>query len=162
MAASIILSGALAAAAATAPLAAGSNRAFHHEVTTRATPEAVWAVWMNVPGWGRWDAGLKSASSPAPLALGVTGRIVPHNGPASRFVVSQFSVGKSHAFETALPLARLTVRRTIIGTDPTVIRHDVSFSGLLAGFWAARFGPSFRQALPPTMARLVALAEAGQ
>lgn len=147
-----------AALGAMAPLAGGSDQAFHHEVTTGASPEAIWALWMDVPGWGCWDAGLKSASSRAPLARGVTGRIVPQRGPAARFVVSAFAPSDHYAFETALPLARLTVRRTIIATSPTVIRHDVAFSGLLAGFWAARFGPGFRRALPPTMDRLVALA----
>lgn len=147
-------------AKATPRAAIGSNSAFHHDLATVASPAAIWAVWMDVPGWGRWDEGLKSAISTAPLARGVTGRIMPRSGPPSRFVVTEFIAGNSHAFETALPLAKLTVRRSIISTAPTVIRHEVTFSGWLGGFWAARFGPGFRQALPPTMEGLVGIAEA--
>lgn len=147
--------------AAAAPLAAGTNRAFHYEVATSASPAAVWRLWMDVPGWGRWDRGLKSATSSGPIKAGATGKIVPLSGPSSNFKVTDFAPGTAYAFATSLPLATLTVRRTIAATTPrTIIRHDVQFSGPAAGFWAARFGPGFRAALPPTMQRLAALAEA--
>jgi hypothetical protein len=153
---------AVATAAPAAPLVAdGNNKVFRYDVTTAASPAAVWAVWMDVAGWGRWDLGLESARSEGALAAGVKGQIVPRSGPASRFRVTAFVPLQSYAFETALPLAKLTVRRAIVGTAPTVIRHEVRFSGLLAGVWAGRFGPSFRAALPPTMHKLVTIAEAG-
>lgn len=167
MSQTILLLGAVAAAAgaapntaSAAPMASGSNREFQHDVTTTASPAAVWAVWMDVPGWGRWDLGLKSARSDAPLAKGVSGSIVPRSGSTANFVVRDFVAGKSYTFETSLPLAKLSVRRSIVATSPTRFRHEVRFSGWLAGFWAWQLGPSFREALPPTMRKLAVIAEA--
>lgn len=76
--------------------------------------------------------------------------------------MSEFDEGRSYAFVTQMPGATLTVRRTIVRAGPPLVfRHEVSFDGPLAGFWADRFGPSFRTALPPTMERLATLAEGG-
>ena len=142
-----------------AVLAQGTNAAFSHEVTSAAPPEAVWVVWMDVSNWPTWDKGLKGARTEAPLALGTTGTIVPLSGPESQFKVTAFQPGVSYAFTTALPLAQLTVTRTIIGQNPTRFRHDVRFEGALAGVWAGQFGPGFRAALPPTMEAVAARAE---
>ncbi len=140
-------------------LAAGSNRAFSHEVTTTAAPDAVWALWTDASTWSQWDKGLKSASHKGPMAAGSIGQIMPLSGPASKFTVEALVPGQSYRFTTDLPLAKLTVTREIIGTSPTRFRHDVRFSGLMASFWASRFGPGFRAALPPTMNTLARLAE---
>ena len=145
---------------ADANLAAGTNRAFTHTVTTTASADAIWRLWTDVTTWKDWDRGLKDAEMTGPMKLGATGRIIPLSGPASTFQITEFVDGEHYAFETRMPLARLTVRRTLISRDPVTFRHDVSFDGLGAGFWAGRFGPGFRAALPPTMAALSAQAEA--
>jgi Polyketide cyclase / dehydrase and lipid transport len=154
-------SGAPKAAAPGAPLADGTNRAFSHEVTTTAPPEAVWALWTDASTWKDWDKGLKSAEHDGAMAVGSSGKIIPLDGPAARFTVTAMEPGRSYAFKTGLPLASLTVSREITGTAPTRFRHSVSFSGPLAGYWSGQFGPGFRAALPPTMDTLAALAEAG-
>jgi hypothetical protein len=144
-------------------IAAGTNQAFSHEVTTSGPPSAVWAVWTDVAGWGRWDKGLKSASLDGPFVTGARGTLTPLSGPNARFVVREVRQGVSYRFTTALPLASLSVTRTIVSSGqnaPTVFRHDVRFDGLLGGFWAKRYGPGFRAALPPTMAGVAALAQA--
>lgn len=142
-----------------ADIAAGTNRAFSHTAATAASPEAVWRLWTDPATWKDWDRGLKDASAEGPLRLGATGRIVPLSGPPARFDVTEYDEGRSYAFATRLPLARLVVRRLFVGTAPTRFRHEVSFEGFLAGFWAAQFGPRFRAELPPTMEALAALAE---
>lgn len=144
-------------------IAAGTNQTFYHEVTTTAPPSAVWAVWTDVAGWGRWDKGLKSASLDGPFVTGARGTLTPLSGPNARFVLREVRQGVSYRFTTALPLASLSVTRTIVSSGqnaPTVFRHDVRFDGLLGGFWAKRFGPAFRAALPPTMAGISTLAQA--
>ncbi len=142
------------------PLAAGDNAAFHHEVETSAPPEAIWALWSDAESWARWDRGLKGATLEGPMQVGATGQITPLSGPPVGFKVLEYAPPSHYAFATELPLARLIVRRSIVGFDPTRIRHDVSFEGPLAPLWAAQFGPQFRAALPPTMDALVREAEA--
>ena len=142
-----------------ADLAQGTNRAFSHTVATKASAEAVWRLWTDVSTWKDWDKGLKDAELEGPIAQGARGRIMPLSGPASRFEVTEFTEGSSYAFETRLPFARLIVRRSFVSREPVVFRHEVSFEGALAGFWAGRFGPGFRAQLPPTMEALAVLAE---
>jgi uncharacterized protein YndB with AHSA1/START domain len=153
-------SGAPKAAPPGTPLAEGTNRAFSHEVTTDAPPDAVWALWTDASTWKDWDKGLKSAEHEGEMKAGSKGRIIPLDGPAAGFTVTAVEPGKSYAFRTGLPLATLTVSREITGTAPTRFRHSVSFSGPLAGYWSGQFGPGFRAALPPTMETLAAMAEA--
>lgn len=143
-------------------IAAGTNKAFSHTQTTTAPPDAIWALWTDVSTWKAWDKGLKDAVMKGPMQLGANGTIVSLSGPNPGFKVTEYNDGVSYAFVTNLPLAKLTVRRTLLGTQPTTFRHDVSFSGLFGGVWASRFGPTFRAALPPTMEALAALAEAPQ
>ncbi|MBY0391783.1 MAG: SRPBCC family protein [Novosphingobium sp.] len=143
-------------------IAAGTNKRFFHEVATTASPEAVWRQWMDVANWRTWDQGLQNAAADKPLALGVRGKIVDRSGRVSNFTVTEFVPGKSYAFATGLPGARLVVRRVIL-TDGamTRFRHEVHFEGLLAGIFASKFGPDFRAKLPPTMQALAARAERG-
>jgi hypothetical protein len=139
----------------------GTDRAFSYEVTTTAAPDRIWALWTDVSTWRRWDRGLKDAELGEPMRLGSKGKIIPTSGPSASFKVTEFDPQRSYTFVTNLPLAKLTVRRTIVATSPTRFRHDVSFSGALAGTFARRFGPEFRAALPPTMKAIATLAENG-
>ncbi|MEM6538265.1 MAG: SRPBCC family protein [Pseudomonadota bacterium] len=139
--------------------AAGTNRAFFHEVKTSAAASDIWRLWTDVSSWKEWDKGLKDAELDGSFGVGARGRIVPLSGPTARFYVTEYMEGISYAFETSLPLARLEVRRSFVSISPTVFRHDVTFKGFLGSFWSGRFGPGFRQALPPTMEAIAELAE---
>lgn len=139
--------------------AAGTNRAFAHQLTTRAPAATIWALWMDVGGWGDWDLGLQRAVAAGPLSLGAKGMIIDLAGRKAAFQVSEFVPGVRYAFDTRLPGARLRVRRLLIGQHPTQFRHEVSLHGPAARLWAGLLGPNFRTALPPTMARLAAKAE---
>ena len=143
-------------------LAAGTNAAFSHTLRTEAPPPAVWTVWTDVPGWPRWDTELQAAALDGPFEIGARGRLTPLRGPEARFTITELDPGRSYTFETALPLARLRVRRAwqTAPDGATEITHHVSFHGLMGGIFARRFGPAFRRALPQAMERVVALAEA--
>ena len=143
------------------PVAAGTDRAFSHTVRVGAPPEAVWALWTDVAGWPRWDTELDSASLDGPFAAGARGRLVPKRGPSARFTVTELDPGRSYTFETALPMARLRVRRfwTEAAGGPE-ITHAVSFHGPLGGVFARRLGPAFRRALPPVMEHVRARVQA--
>ncbi len=139
----------------------GTNRAFSYEVTTTAPVDRIWTLWTDVSTWQQWDQGLRDAELSEPMRNGAKGKIIPLSGPSASFTVTAFDPQQSYTFVTNLPLAKLTVRRTIVGTSPTRFRHDVSFSGPMGGIFANRFGPRFRAALPPTMRAIAALAESG-
>jgi Polyketide cyclase / dehydrase and lipid transport len=136
-------------------LASGTNAAFSHTITVRGPSSRIWALWMDVANWPSWDTELKEARAQGPLALDVEGTLLPKQGPASRFKVVAFEQGRRYAFETALPLAKLTVSRELRQDgDATTFTHDVQFCGLAGPVFAWYFGPKFRVVLPAVMQRL--------
>ena len=137
----------------------GTNRAFSYEVTTTATAEQVWALWTDVSTWKAWDKGLRDAELAGPMQRGSKGKIISSSGSTAVFEVTEFDPKRFYTFVTALPLAKLTIRRTIVGASPTRFRHEVSFSGASAVVFANTLGPGFRKALPPTMREIAAIAE---
>ncbi len=142
-------------------VAEGSNRAFAHTAITTATPEALWAVWTDVPGWPAWDVELDSASLDGSFVEGATGRLVPKRGPSARFQIEDMDEGRAYTLVTKLPLGSLRVRRTWSpAEDGIAVTHAVTFGGVGGRLLSGRLGPAFRRALPVALDRLCALAEA--
>jgi hypothetical protein len=142
-----------------APPPVNSNSDFSHTLQT-THPSRIWHFWTHPSTWKSWDGGLKDATTPLePLELAATGTIKPLSGPSARFKVTALTPGKSITFDTRLPLATLSITRTLDQSGPTAtFTHRVRFRGFLGWFWAARFGPGFRRELPLTMQRLADLA----
>ena len=142
-------------------LASGPKSHFSYTVEAKAGAEQLWALWMDVDSWNRWDKGLRRAESPEALSLGAQGVITPLSGPESRFTVTEFEPSTRYTFETRLPLARLSVSRSIVASDArhVVFVHEVSFRGALGWMWAQILGGSFREMLPSSMHALARLAE---
>jgi Polyketide cyclase / dehydrase and lipid transport len=140
-------------------VAPGTNRHFSYSVTAPIAAHRVWTKWMDVGGWPAWDQELRSAAVDAPLAAGVRGRLIPVRGRAASFRVTEFIERSRYAFVTGLPLASLTITRSLIDHgDSTTFTHDVRFDGFLGRVFAAKFGPAFRRALPRAMLTLAASA----
>ncbi len=139
----------------------GSDAAFTYTTETTAAPERVWAVWMDVAGWPRWDTALLQARAQAPLALEVAGTLVSRGSPDADFRVTVFDDGTRYAFETALPMAALTVTRELARgpAGGTRFTHRVAFTGERGAEFAALFGPGFRAALPGAVEGVARLAE---
>jgi len=140
--------------------AIGNKKVFSHTVTTTASRDAVWRLWTDTDCWNRWDLGLRSASSSARyLHAKAEGHIISCSGQRAKFKVTEWVEGEAYKFETALPLATLSVRRSFEPGPKTQFTHLVQFSGPLAALWALILGQGFRRALPPTMEQLSRLAE---
>ena len=119
-------------------IATGSSRAFTHTVTTSASRDAVWRLWVDTRTWASWDFGLRSAASAQPtLHANAEGEIVSRAGQRARFKVTEWREGDAYAFRTSLPFAALTVRRSFEAGPQTRLTHAVHFSGPLGGLWAA-------------------------
>lgn len=140
--------------------AAGTNRHFHHSTTTTAPQADVWRQWTDVTTWKHWDQGLADAIIDGPFVEGAQGTIVPNTGRHATFTIVEFDPGRSYAFETKLPGARLRIRRDFVDGPDTTFRHVVSFEGPLAGIWSALLGRGFRRQLPGSMRLLAEQAEA--
>jgi len=137
-----------------------SNDHFSNTVQTKASPEAIWKIWTDVPNWKQWDAGLKEASIDGVFTEGAKGKLVPDKGPKSKFVVTSFEEGKSYTFKTRIPLGWLVVeRRLTVNQNLTQFTHEVRFTGLLKEPLGNSFGKRYRALLPEAMEKIKKLAE---
>ncbi len=133
---------------------------FSHTLTTTATPEQIWAVWIAVDRWHEWDTELESASLAGAFALNAQGTLKPKSAPASAFNISQLDPGISYTFTTQLPFCKLHVHRFLTSSTFGVsFTHEVSFTGLLAPVFGLLLGQQFRAVLPSVMENLRQQAE---
>jgi Polyketide cyclase / dehydrase and lipid transport len=140
-------------------VAEGTNMRFHHSVTVKASPDRVWAIWMDVRNWPTWDPLITASFSNEPLKLGVKGKVIPKKGLPSRFKVVCFEPGSKWALEASLITAKLRVTRSLIAKgDFTTFTHEVEFTGFASSVFARMLAPDFRVALPDVMQRLAAQA----
>ena len=138
-----------------------SNKHFWYSTETSATPEKIWKIWTDVPGWKEWDSGLKDAELSSPLfGPGAKGFIYSLEGRKSSFKVVAFEDGISYTFKTNLPLGGLYVKRYLEKAgDKTKFTHEVWFKGITAGIFSRMFGPEFRKMLPEVVEKIKEVAE---
>jgi hypothetical protein len=130
---------------------------FEHTVETPASPAAVWALYLDVPGWPAWDHGLERVDIDGPLAAGTSGRITPVGQDTLPFTVTWAEPGRGFADETAVPGHAIRFRHTLeaLAGGGTRITHRIEIDGP-AG---AQFGPEMVADMPEAMAALAATAE---
>ncbi len=130
-----------------------SNIHFWNTIETSARAREVWNVWTDVSNWKQWDTGLKDASIRGAFGLGATGVILSLEGRKSKFIVVEYTDGKSYTIKTKLPLGSLYVRRSLNEniSGNTEFTHEVWFSGLSKKIFAKVFGARFRELLVPAM-----------
>lgn len=133
-----------------------------HTETTTASPEAIWALWENVPGWIQWDEGLEAIHLDGPFAVGTPGRIRPTGGPSWPFTLIAVEDGVRFTDETRLPLCRLRFAHELDTTDDgrTAVTITVSFHGLLRPLFQRVIGNDIARELAGQTQRLVQVAEA--
>jgi len=137
-----------------------SRKHFWHTVTTTASPEAVWAIWTDVPQWHTWDTGLKKAYMEEAFGLEAKGELTSLEGRDTKFMVVAYEEGRSYTFKSALPLGGLYVKRTLSEENgQTAFTHEVWFQGLTAGIFARAFGDNFKKMLPEVMEAVKSKAE---
>ncbi len=135
-------------------------RHFWHSTTTGANSDDIWNIWTDVSEWHLWDKGLQSASLEGAFKLGAAGKLVSLNGTTSRFTITEFSDQHSYTFSTALPLARLNVKRFFeSNSTETRFTHEVWIDGVLGGVFAILLGKNFMRLLPSVMEEVKRLAE---
>jgi uncharacterized protein YndB with AHSA1/START domain len=71
-------------------------------VLIEAPPEQVWAIYTDVERWPEWTASMKKIErlEDGPLSLGSCARVHGAGAPTSVFTVTEFTPGRSFAWET--------------------------------------------------------------
>lgn len=94
-----------------------------------ATPERVWALWADVPGWPRWNAGVARAALHGPFASGSAFDMqLPDGGPLLHSTLIDVVPNERFTDETAFEgvVVRVTYRTEVEGPGAAEIGAGVS------------------------------------
>jgi uncharacterized protein YndB with AHSA1/START domain len=131
--------------------------------TTTASPEAIWALWADVPARTRWDEGLDHMTIDGPFEPSARGRVqVEGQGPRA-YEVIDVERGRAYTDRVFLPVGSHTDWRHTItenGEGTRTVTFRVDASGPLSLASAVVLEQVLGEELPSTVDRLVDLAEA--
>lgn len=125
-------------------------------VETTATPEAIWQLFVDVPGWKRWNADIERIELDGPFADGTWFTTTPPGREPFRSKLVDVRVNESFVDETRIDDLVVTVAHRLQRLDAAHTR--VTYSVDAAGPGAAEVGPAVASDFPQVMAALVALA----
>ena len=128
---------------------------------TAATPEAIWGLWADVPNRTRWDDALERITLEGRFQSGAVGIVKLRGQPERRFEVVQCVPPRAYTDRFFLPLgAKIDWAHTISEADGEhAVTFDVSVTGPTSPLLAPVLRRILRRELPPTVDKLIALAE---
>ncbi len=132
--------------------------ATEHSIQTNAAPERIWALFQDVPGWKRWNAGIEQIELEGPFATGTWFSMTPPGQEALRTQLIDVREGQHFVDETQVGELVVTVAHRIerVAANLTRIVYAVEAKGP----GADEIGPAIAADFPEVLAALVALAEA--
>lgn len=128
---------------------------------TAAPREQIWELWADVPDRTRWDEGLEWARLDGPFREGSTGEVKLEGQPAREFLITSCEPMEGYTDRFFLPLGgkmdwRHSIRETEGGRE---VAFEVEVSGPTALVLTPVMKGILREELPPTVDKLVSLAE---
>lgn len=129
-----------------------------HSTETTASPERIWALFRDVPGWKTWNAGIEEISLEGPFASGTWMTMRPPGQDPLRTQLIEVREGACFVDETRLGDLVVTVTHRIeqVATGRTRIVYAVD----AAGPDADQVGPAVAGDFPQVLAALVQRATA--
>ena len=127
-----------------------------HSIETTASPAALWAIWSDVPGWAKWNAGIASIELEGPFADGTWFATKPPGEEAFRSKLLEVRANESFVDETRVGDLVVTVMHRIERLGPE--RTRVIYAVFAEGPDADQIGPAISADFPEVLAGLVALA----
>ena len=126
-------------------------------VETGASPEAVWALFRDVQGWPRWNAGIEHIALEGPFAVGTGFVMKPPGQDELRSVLTEVRENECFVDETLVGDLVIAVAHRIEKLSPS--RTRITYSVDARGPEAAEIGPMISADFPEVLAALVAAAE---
>lgn len=130
-----------------------------HTVTTKASAQAVWALYEDPKTCSQWEVGHEWWTQDGPLVRGTRGTVKPIGSPVIHWEVTEATQYKHFTTVSQLPLTKLIFVHTLKQEgDLLHITHEVNMTGLLAWFFA--LVSDIKKNVPVAMEKLARLAEA--
>jgi hypothetical protein len=127
-------------------------KSYDTSATIQASPDAVWAILTDAPGYAAWDSGVDRVEGR--IAPGETIKVFSRVSPGRAFpaTVTEFSPGRKMVWSGGMPLGLFKGVRTFTlspqGEGATRFTMREEYTGpLLPLFWRSMpdLGPSFAQ-----------------
>ena len=128
-----------------------------HDIETKASPEAIWTLFRDVPGWNRWNAGIERIEIRGPFEAGTKFVMTPPGQEPLTTRLVEVRNNAGFVDETCVGDLRVFVDHRIEPMSSG--RTRVVFS--LEAFGAAcdEIGPQVSADFPEVLKALVSLAE---
>jgi hypothetical protein len=123
-----------------------------HSIETAARPEAIWALFRDVPGWKAWNAGIEHVEIDGPFAKGTWFTMKPPGQDALRSQLLEVRENECFVDETRVGDLVVKVAHRIIGLGGG--RTRVTYSVDAVGPGAAEIGPAIAADFPEVLAAL--------
>lgn len=127
---------------------------------TKATPEAIFALWADIDHWSDYDKGIEWAKLTDSFAPGGRYTIKPKGGPTVKATILTIEPNKSfidvsHLFGAKLRFDHILSQQG----DSTSVSVTMSLSGPMGWLWAKILGKNQQADLEESTASLIAKAE---
>ena len=130
----------------------------HEEsIETTATPARIWALFSDVPGWKRWNAGIERIEIHGPFANGTTFSMQPPGEAAFLSTLVEVRENAGFTDETVVDGTRVLVQHKIAPLPSGNTR--IVYSTEITGPDASAFGPMVTGDFPDVLKALKAVAE---
>jgi polyketide cyclase/dehydrase/lipid transport protein len=128
---------------------------------TTAEPQAIWELWADAPNRTRWDQSLEYATLEGPFRSGATGTVKLKGQPERKFQVLRCEPPQAYTDRFFLPMGgKMDWSHTIREVDhERQVTFDVSVIGPTSPLLGLVLRRILRRELPPTVERLICLAE---
>ncbi|HAF2130092.1 TPA: hypothetical protein G9F27_004361 [Salmonella enterica] len=131
---------------------------YSEQVTTQATPEQIWDMWLDAASWPCWDRELEWVCLEGEFAVGTVGRMKPVSGPGVTFSLSEVVPLRFFSSVAQLPLTRLVFSHEYLSPQESdgaaKIHHSVTMKGLLAPLFGRLIGGKIKKHLRQAMQEL--------
>ena len=135
------------------------DEVWRHEyaVETSATPETIWGIFRDVPGWKNWNAGIEQIEIDGPFTAGTWFTMKPPGEEALRSQLIDVRENVCFIDETRVGDLAIKVAHRIepLGSARTRVVYAVDARGPQA----SKIGPAVASDFPEVLASLAKLAE---
>ena len=128
-----------------------------YDLVTTASPEAIWRLFCDVPGWKQWNAGIEEIVIDGPFEAGTTFKMTPPGQETFTSLLVDVKPLELFVDETRVGDLVVRVAHRIERMDGRGAR--VIYSVKAIGDGAAEVGPMVSADFPQVLKRLSELAE---
>jgi uncharacterized protein YndB with AHSA1/START domain len=131
---------------------------YEHAVEARATPQALWACWSDMPNWPQWNLGIERIEIDGPFAVGTSFTMLPP-GEDDPVRLRLVDIVPGQEFTDQMDGDEFTVT-TIHRLEPspdgrTRVVYRTEITGPAADQLGPQLGPAITADFPDVLAALV-------